>query len=199
MIKILIIAGTLSDVTWFLAAIRQSKREYSYYFVPLGMAGMTDFLITCLRQNANYATIFVFLFSFFTFINLFDKKLYSIFKVPIIIIGATLVYFFDMHYNKYVLVVIILLHSIILLFFLRLFIKNSFTNLKFDIFLLPIVIYETSLLMRFFFALTGTNIGYLYYLITSILEVFIGIFFTIFTEDSPALQIKLHSWSIPKE
>jgi len=51
--------------------------------------------------------------------------------------------------------------------------------------------YELSITLRTFFGVTGTEVGYSYYIITMIFETIIGVFFIVFAENNPRLTLKM--------
>ncbi len=95
------------------------------------------------------------------------------------------------HKIALVVVTLILLHSFILTVFLKDFVWETVVNKSLDVYFIMLVMYELSILVRLFYAANGTSLGLYYYVILLILEIFIGIFFTIFRENNPKLQIQL--------
>ncbi len=94
-------------------------------------------------------------------------------------------------FKKYFAEVFLIMHAIILFIFIRKFLLEAVQFRAYGVFLASLVIYELSLTIRLFFAVTGTEIGYSYYIISMILETGVGLFFILFSEDDPRLAIRM--------
>lgn len=179
------ILAWVENVVWILPVFRQFSGKYRNFFVVMSVTGLITNLISMYgpRYLVNYSEIFM---SFVLLISLLSSEQLKSFKYPIILLGAGIVYSLIMNHPMNIeILVMIVLHLLILAVFLRTFIFTAFLNNRFDIFVLVLIMYELSLLIRFFYAATNTSLGQYYYFISTLFEILLGIFFIITKDDSP--------------
>ena len=88
--------------------------------------------------------------------------------------------------------IITAIHLFILLKFLEHLIINFAHKTNINFFLVVLVLYELTILTKNIEVLTGLTLGYTYFYITGIFEIFIGLFFILFKEGNPKLILQLN-------
>jgi hypothetical protein len=183
--------GNLENLLWVFPAFRQIKGRYEAYFVLLAFEGLFSSLIR-LYHITNLINFLHVGTSFLLPLCLLDRNRKSVFDYiyiasAILIIGVII----PEHRISMMMLTLIMLHLFIFTIFLKDFVWETVTNKAFDLYFIMLIIYELSILVRLFYAANGSSMGLYYYVVLTILEIFIGIFFTIFRENNPRLQIQL--------
>ena len=188
---ILVLFGNLENLLWVFPAFRQLKGRYNIYFILLAFEGLISSFIRVyhITNLINYLQVGT---SFLLPLCLLDRNRKSAFDY-LYIITAILIMALIVPEHKIAMLVItlIVLHLFIFTVFLKDFVWETVTNKSFNIYIIALITYELSVLVRLFYAANGTSMGLYYYLVLTILEIFIGIFFTIFRENNPKLHIQV--------
>lgn len=98
--------------------------------------------------------------------------------------------YLNKNYRIYALIALIE-NFFILFTFLKIFFIETVRLRSFNVFVTVLIMYELSLIIRYFVGATGAEIGFYYYTISLILETVFGIFFIVFSEDNRLLKIKI--------
>lgn len=185
------IYGNLDNLLWVFPAFRQFKGRYESYFVILAIEGLLSSLIRLyhITNLINYLHVGA---SFILPLCLLDRTRKSVFDyiyilLSIMIIGVII----PEHRIGVMMVTLIMLHLFIFTVFLKDFVWETVTKKTLNVFFIALIVYELSVLVRLFYAANGTSMGLYHYTVLTILEIFIGIFFTIFRENNPKLQFQL--------
>lgn len=95
-------------------------------------------------------------------------------------------------FKKYFAEVFLIMHAIILFIFIRKFLLEAVQFRAYGVFLASLVIYELSLTIRLFFAVTGTEIGYSYYIISMIdRQIAMGLLLIILVRRSELMTLRV--------
>jgi hypothetical protein len=181
-----IIAYT-SLVLWLLPPFRQYRSRYFSFFLVLSLGDP----FTMLLYSAGLLPaggFHFFIISFFMFISydnfkpLKEKKLNELILVLISIIP----YFFTNNTNFG----IIFLHLVIFMRFLRDAMVNTAKNYEVNLFYFALVLYELSIILKFF-SIISTFYNYTYFYLTTVLEMLLALFFIFFREDKPKLSFSI--------
>ena len=184
------ILAWVENVVWILPAFRQFSGKYRNFFAIMAFTGIVTDVCSYYRIQhiVNYSEIFM---SFILLVSLLSLENLKVFRYPIVLLATGIVCtLLVKHPMNIEILVMIVLHLMILTVFLRTFIFTAVLHGRFDIFVLGLITYELSLLIRFFYAANNTSLGLYYYFISTLFEIMLGIYFTVFRADSPLMQIK---------
>lgn len=176
---------------WIFPAIRQFRGRFFYYFLILAAADPLT-IIFVLLFNFNVGPAQPLFISSLLAISLFDKEGLSRNKLKIssILLLCFTVAFLS-NVQKVYFVIIALFHIFIFYYILVLFIKKNVDEKAVNIFYIVLLLYElTNILKISNLAFEITNADE-YHTLTSIFQVAIGLYFSIFREDSTRNLIKL--------
>ncbi len=188
---LLVLFGNIENLLWVFPAFRQLKGRYEAFFVLLAFEGLISSLIRLyhIPNVINYLQVGT---SFLLPLCLFDRNRKSAFDYVYIIISILIMaVIIPEHKIALLVITLIILHLFIFTVFLKDFVWETVTNNSFNLYFVMLIIYELSILVRLFYAANGTSMGLYYYVVLTILEIVIGIFFTIFRENNPKLKIQL--------
>lgn len=115
------------------------------------------------------------------------KKLLRVLSVSIILALLSLAIYTNSKY--YELVVVFIMHISIVVLLLQIALLDIIKKKQISLYPLFLVSYEANLVVRIFFALTNSNPGLYYFIIGTIFETLLGLFFCIFREDNQKLII----------
>lgn len=178
----------ISIFFWLLPPFRQFRGKFFYFFLILGLSDPTSFLFVKLTsQSPEIIQIFLGILLFYS-IN-FDlsttrKKMY--YHIAFI---STLVIIYIIFNNA--LVILLLVHLSILLKLVRILLIKIFSEDSFNLFYFAIVFYQISVVLNLFVYLADSDIWLIIYYITLAFQILLAIFFTVFTEESKILILKL--------
>lgn len=181
----------LSIFVWLLPPFRQFKTFLFNYFLILGIA---DILVVLFNKFLQLTFLnFYVIISFCSFIAL--QEIEYLKKKKMIFIGLGLIViclsFFRIGEKPYILIVSIL-HLMIIFRILYLFVMVVAQKQAINFFYLVLAFYEFTVLLKFLNFLLQVDIdAQTYFYITTGFELLVGIFFTMFREDSPKLVYQL--------
>ncbi len=183
--------GILENFVWLFPALSQRGKRLSFYFYILGGAGFVE-LIFLLNHRSLFADEIAFFVSALTVYLLFENKRLRKWRYCFIalLLGVTTTAYFK-HFGRFELYLFLLSRVVILGVFLKQLISDSLIKQQFNLFLVCLVLYELSIVLRIGFALTQTQVGLYYYLVSMSFETMLGIFFTLFREDSRGIRLKI--------
>lgn len=165
-----------------LPPFRQRGHRYFLYFLILALSDPIWFLISELFQGDS--SFYYLIISTLTLIAVLRKNYLFAAFIPIIFIGIYL-------NNPEVRIFTVIVHFILLLYFLKEFTLIVSKDSKIVFFNLILVLYEASVLFKFG-ASYFTTAGYLFFYLTTAFEIFLAVFFTLFNEEnSPVLKLQM--------
>ena len=172
---------------WLFPPIRQFKSKYFIYFLTLPLAEAVSIVVS---HYSHFDQMLIFNFaSLVTLLSVLDRQLVKkIWPVTILAILYISSFFFSGFSNE---IIFIIFRALILAVFMKQFILKMFHEDIFSIFLIILIFYEFTLITKFINILTGFANASYYYIITSIFEFFIGVFFCIYRDSSAKILIKL--------
>jgi hypothetical protein len=176
-----------STLVWAVIPIRQYRTKLFGYFLIFAVLEVAFLILKNFYYiNTYYYYLYgVILLIYPVFYGI--KRKYRIWIiVGLIIIGSFLSYLSA----KYAILVQLAVHLAILLNFLRYFIINYGESRRINIFNLMLVLYEFSIIPKFFILYSESMAGLAYFYLSTIIEIFIGLFFVFFNEkNSPAIRL----------
>lgn len=177
----------ISIIIWIFPSIRQRSNEYFYFFIILTFAGPMAFLFYNFFGIYELTVVsFLILLQFFSLQITKEKRNSKIINIIVVTMYFILIISFD--WPNYCLIVMYmlvlgkLLHNLTLSYFK----KNTLS-----IFEVVLVFFLISEVVNNIVVLTATKDVMILFFLTFVFQFLIAIFFSIFREDSPRLQIKL--------
>lgn len=171
-----------------LPPFRQYKGKYFFYFLVLSVSDIINFTFL-ITLGINPLDIHI-IFSLLLLISIQPKEYlvrYIYLFLLLFVLGLSLIFYLP-NYND--ILFIVLIHS----FILFLFIKDAvlYTNIykEINIFSFILILYESTIIMKFIILLSGLKTSVEYFYITSAFEIIIALFFTVFRkETSPKILL----------
>lgn len=181
----------LSLFFWVLPPLRQYKTSLFIYFLILAISDLFGLLLFhFLKLDFSYFYIIV---SFSSLIalqkNEYLRKKWILFSGSGLIVISLSFIKFGIGIHIFFLT---LLHLMIIFRILYLFVMVVAQKQSISFFYLVLAFYEFTVLLKFFNYLFPLNVdAHTYFYITTIFELLVGVFFTLFREDSPKLVYQL--------
>ncbi|MHB8581364.1 MAG: hypothetical protein ACYDA4_16085 [Ignavibacteriaceae bacterium] len=176
-------------LVWLILPFRQIGKKHFYFFLA-GIIGDITTLIARLTFHSN-TNLFVVIFLFIAFISLFQRQLIIKNKILIIILIAALTLIELKSIPKLDIIMVDVLNIFIFIVFLSEFILLYTTKRIFSLPLMLLILYELNIITKFITIITENKNAYPYFIVASIFEAFIGLFFCVFKEDDPRIIIQL--------
>ena len=182
----------ISDIVWVLPAFRQFSGRYKNYFIIVGLAGIisnTLQFIPHFMVYVNYTGLFMSALLVATAWgrdNSSQKKYVQ--YALLIVVSIIFMLFREKQMNA---LGMLFLHLLVMLIFLSNVVLETVSTKSVNLFLFMMVLYELSIVVRFFMAITSTVPSIYYYHFSIIFEMLVGLFFSIFVEENPKFHIKL--------
>ncbi len=178
-----------SVVVWIFPAIRQWKGRLFYYFLILAIIDPVSY-IHLILLNTNIPFKFNIIASLFLLFSItwkiFSNKLN---KIILLFLSAFIIFLFllfDLSVKGNILV-LILIYSIVFLVFLKDLIVEYVNTSTINLFYMMLVFYQLTMISKFLNLIIGFADATAFFIITSIAQIFFGLFFSIFREDNPRL------------
>lgn len=183
--------STLTNLVWMLPPITQRKGRYKTFFFILGLAGCIQIICSLQPLRMLQSPVAAITLSML-FLSFSELRLTLMARVLLLFcITAAFITFQLYHYYYGSVGILILLLALVLLLVLRRLITEGIRQRAINLFTVALIIYQLSVLLRFFNALTHSSIGLSYYKLSLYLEVALALFFTFFRETNSRLIIKL--------
>ena len=177
----------ITIIVWLIIPIRQFKTRFFLFFLVLGLLDPIAYSLGhILKLNTTVPYLFGTIILLYP--ALFEiKKQIKLGLVLILFTAGIIVVFYAMNIS---LIIQIVIHFIIFVSFLKVMVVFFSENRKLLLFHLMLVLYEFSLLLKFFVFYNEVGVGPAYYYATTSFEIMIGIFFIFFNEvNGPKLSM----------
>lgn len=168
---------------WLVPPFTQLKERFFFYFLFVALGDFISFIFYWffkIHLPMSFFSSFSTLALISIVITRKDFKKYSI------IIFLIFIIIFCQHFlfknNNLDISILVIVHTLILAKFLFEFVMESTNRNNVNIFLLVLLLYEATVISKFLNLLTNFADAYFYFIITSLFEFFIGLFFCIFKE-----------------
>ena len=177
----------INSIVWLIIPIRQFKTRFFLFFLILGLLDPTAYILGQIFK-LNYAVSYLFGTIILLYPALFEiKKKFKLGLVLTLFSTGLIVVFYAMNISLFIQMVV---HFIIFVSFLKVLVVFFSENRKLLLFHLMLVLYEFSLLLKFFVFYLEPGVGPAYYYVTTAFEIMNGIFFIFFNEEhSPKLSM----------
>ena len=185
--KILVYA---SIIVWLFPPIRQFRKSNFYFFLILALMDPIAFIYFEIFKHTisfNYYLIG----NYLLLVSVLWNSNKSEIKYSLIVVGIFyLILLFTINFsaNDHLLIAIIL-QVVILLVFLRTFIVEYAINSKFNFFYLALVFYILTNISKFLIVLIGFADATALFIITTIAQIFFGLFFSVYRENKPGTAV----------
>ena len=177
----------INSVVWLIIPIRQFKTRFFLFFLILGLLDPTAYIWDHIFK-LNIAVPYLLGTIILLYPALFEiKKKFKIGLIHALFTVGLIVVFYAINIS---IIIQIVIHFIIFISFLKVLVIFFSENRKLLLFHLILVLYEFSLLLKFFVFYLEPGVGPAYYYVTTSFEIMIGIFFIFFNEvHSPKLSM----------
>ena len=177
----------LSSIVWLLIPIRQYKTRFFLFFLLLGLYDPV-FISAFYLFNVDVSVLYLLGTCLLPYAVLFNVKVRTKYFITIflfIICGIVVFYF-----PTKIIILQLMIHLLIFFSFLKTFTISYSDIRKLSVFFLILLSYEFSLLFKFFIYLTEFEIGMMYFHLTTVFQILIGIFFLFINEkNSPMIKV----------
>jgi len=180
------IIAYISIFFWLFPPFRQYKGRYFYYFLILALSDPLALIVVSL---IGILPLFIHAIAGLLLLYSFDSIEY-LKKYLLANMVFILAFFLFLFLLDNLLYLILALHLLILYRFIRLSLLNTFSKNELNIFLLVLVFYEISIVVKTIVFVSGTNLGIIFFYLTLSFQILFAIFFTIFREGSSFLKLK---------
>jgi len=177
----------ITIIVWLIIPIRQFKTRFFLFFLIIGLLDPTAYILS-LIFNLNIAVPHLLGTIILLYPALFEiKKQIKLWLILTLFSTGLIVVFYAISIS---IIIQIVIHLIIFISFLKVLVIYFSENRKLLLFHLMLVLYEFSLLLKFFVFYLEPGVGPAYYYVTTSFEIMIGIFFIFFNEvHSPKLNM----------
>lgn len=176
-----------SLIIWILIPIRQFGTRLFLFFFILGLLDLTAFVLLIIFK-INFEIIYLLGTSLLLYPLLNDFKDVYRFGVVSILIAAAFIIFFYTSISPIFFQMII--HLVIFIYFLRMLVLFYGISRRILYFHLILLTYEFSLLLKFYIYWNDVDLGFIYYSLTTLVQILIGLFFLFFNEkNSPLIKV----------
>jgi len=180
----------ISALFWLFPPIRQFNGEYFYYFLILAISDPANLIcikLFGLRPNIVLPVAGILLLISITASR--ENLKISLYRV-IVIVLAFIIFFICLENHLFLLLII---HIFILLTFISISTRSIYKRNEINLFLWALSFYELSIVINLSEFVSGSELRIIIYYMTLSFQFLIAIFFTIFTEKSNSLIIRLKS------
>ncbi len=170
----------ISILIWLLPPIRNYRHEYFYFFLILALMDPLVYVIqlfVIVYPFRVYASALIFLIFSVTKIRLTKINFFILFLTAAVNIFIA----FNLSFNMLIFY-LLLQHIIILVIVLKDSIKILLETGGIRIFYAVLSLYLVSIIMKYLASIADIKTGYIYYAITNIFEILIGLFFAFYNE-----------------
>ena len=178
-----------SIVMWLLPPFRQYRGKYFYFFLVLGLEGLSTQLFRYLNMDLYKVYDIVNIVVLLTLISVTSIKKYWYLFFILLTIILLINYTSD---PKLETIGIILGHTFIFYIFLKNVAIDYYRNDSLRTSFIILLLYEMTAILKFFFVYRNIHLGLTFFYLTTAFENFIAIFFTIYkVEESPSIKLVL--------
>ncbi len=178
----------ISIIFWLFPPIQQFKKRYFYYFLVLALSDPVALIcanyLHCSPHLIHPISGFILVYTIdFSLDNLKNNWiLHSLFLIGFIL---------GLLFIQNLLFLVLFLHLIIALKFIYITIREAYNENILNIFHLALIFYELSVVINLSVYLSGSEIKVIIYYMTLFFQILLALFFSIFTDKSRFLLLKL--------
>jgi len=178
----------VSIIIFLFPPIRQYKQNYFWFFLILAIADPFFFIIARpLGIATPQSYVFIALLYSLSVLNYSKISCYKVvFIVALILLGVFS--FINWEYSYHYLIIVFIIILLVVVKNSILFVSNSGSI---NIFHIVLFFYLLTSLLKFWNLLVQFDTGVVFFIVTTYLQLLVGIFFSIFAENNPKLLIKI--------
>ena len=187
--KIFYYLTIFSTLLWIIVPIRQIKKKYFLYFLFVEAADLFTLILRLVfHSKSNFFYIPLSYLSFVAVLNTdFAKKYWLLFSSFFVLFFVANIY---VSLNQF-LIILSFIQLLIIIKLLKDFVSLFFNENLLYIFIFVIIFYEVLFVTKLLNLLLGFANAYVYFYISTISEILIGLFFCIFRSDDSRLILQL--------
>lgn len=181
----------MSIIAWAMPMIRQANSRLFYYFYFLGISDPLSVLLSIAGfKESTYVLTFISIINFFSLKTIVvNKKVFYLATALLAIVYIFLLFIPSIYSIYYIVIIRFFILTVFLIHTLRFVAANS----KLNIFHLTLLFYEATIISKMIAILNYSETALVYFIVTSLFQVLIAIWFTIFKEDNPKLHLNLRN------
>jgi hypothetical protein len=172
---------------WLLIPLRQIKTRFFLFFLVLAMMDFLYYLLTkaIIVDSLPYYLLWTVILLYTALFDLKTKNRH-ILIICLVVPGLLILLYQPQHSLLFQTII----HLIIFTIFLRVLIIHFGEKRNLLWFHLMLIVYEFSILLKFFVYYTEIEIGIIYYYVTTAFQILMGVFFIFVSEkNSPAIKM----------
>lgn len=175
-------------IIWLLPPLKQYKGKYFNFFLILAIEDpITIFLIHSFKIYPTQVYSIMYFILFLSLIRL--NKIKRFWYLFLIMISFIFITNFYLNYKE-IIFFIIISGLLIVFIFLKLLAENYNKNNRLNSGYLVLILYNISILLKFYLAFGSTKNFVAFFYFTTAFEILVAIFFTIYkVEESPAIKL----------
>lgn len=178
-----------------LPPFRQYGNRFFLYFLILALSDPIQFFIYDILGIHFYPqNIYVVVFLILFFAVLKQNKMFRSYSFYICLISACTVLYLWGHAVRFLLeYIIIVFHAGIVFLLVKEQVKELSERGKLNWFAMLVILYEISMIIKFFQLAQRTRTGIVFFFLTTLFETLLGLFFIIFRYGDPRLELTIKS------
>lgn len=189
--QLAILIAEIQTFIWLLPPLRQYRSRFFWFFLNLALSDAIIALAFDVFDIKFYPQyLYTVMAPLLFFAILYHSVKFSLF-VPLIstIVLSAILYSFDylVHYLEFFSIII---HLMIIYLLVKEIIISLSQTRSLNIFLLVLSLYEFSIAIKWYQFAMRTRTGFVFFYITTVFEILLAIFFTVFRPESPSMIIK---------
>jgi hypothetical protein len=182
---------SISMIVWSLPPLRQTKSKLFFYFLLMGFVDPGSHLVAYFTDISGFQTTQIInSFFFIALRNQINNDKLAVTLTLTFLILALLSPYYAMNIGS---LIVAFSRFIIFLIFVKNILYSVATTSKLNIFYLMIILEEITIVFKLSATALYSETGIPFFIATSAFQILIGLFFVIFREDRPRLQINLKS------
>lgn len=189
--QLAILIAEIQTFIWLLPPLRQYRSRFFWFFLNLALSDAIVALAFDVLDIKFYPQyLYTVMASLLFLAVLYHSVRFSLY-VPVIttvvLSGILYIFGFLIHYLEYICIII---HLMIIYLLVKETIISLSQTRSLNIFLLVLSLYEFSIAIKWYQFAMRTRTGFVFFYITTVFEILLAIFFTVFRPDSPSMIIK---------
>ncbi|MBX3009354.1 MAG: hypothetical protein KF816_15140 [Melioribacteraceae bacterium] len=189
--QIVIIILFMSIIAWAMPMIRQANSKLFFYFYTIALADPMVILLANFRVLSSNEIL-----ALFTILNFFSLKYIVVNKKIFYALASLMILLYILLLfgpNIYFLHCIAISKFFNLIVFLLYTLRFVAATSRVNIFHLILLFYEITIITKIAILFKNSETTLIYFIVTTLFQVLIAIWFTIFKEDNPKLHLNLRN------
>lgn len=189
--QLAIFIAEIQTFIWLLPPLRQYRSRFFWFFLNLALSDAIvalAFDVFDIKFYPQYLyTVFAPLLFFAVLYHSVRFSLYVPVITTVVLSGILYIFGSLISYLEYICIII---HLMIIYLLVKETIISLSQTRSFNVFILVLSLYELSQALKWYQFAMRTRTGFVFFYITTVFEILLAIFFTVFRPDSPSMTIK---------